>query len=567
MSSSAPDRIPDRTPGHTPGRSRGRALAAAALVLIAVLALLWPALLNRAPLVFQDTAPYVQGAAAGLEALTGIDTGLGSARYAPPSETPRTGTSASASPDPLTNPRAGEADGNYVVSSARSPWYGGFLLVTVLALGSYGPAVLQGIASALSVFLAARLFLPPAVATGFTSGATTGATKGAPSGETTLGGDPLEGAGVLALVALASPLAIVASFMSPDFLTGLAVIALGVLLLADRALGLVGLAFWTLLLLGALLGHTSHLVLLAGLVPVGLILGRLVNGRFAGPGLLAIMGCVLLALAARLLFLQLVAATYGQAPVQPPFLTARLIADGTGYRYLRETCPENGFLVCADLDVMPGAALLAGGELRYNEHFLWSPRAEGGVFRASPPARQAALAEEQLAFALAVLAHDPGGVILKAFENWGLQLVRFDTSDTWGLPAGHDVFPETPVPGEARAPPARLDRLSDASLTRAYALSLALSVIVLLAATVLVGRAVLARRRSAPRPAGAFSDARAYRLAAFIAFLVLGLLANAAITGILSLPVPRYQLRVIWLVHLAAALALIALLRARQRDG
>src|SRR5262249_2216969 len=86
-------------------------------------------------------------------------------------------------------------------------------------------------------------------------------------------------------------------------------------------------------------------------------------------------------------------------PIFPPMLTARLIEDGPGYRFLRRTCPESGFVACRYLSRLPTST----------DDFLWSHDPSRGVFGSADALTRRALSREQWDFALAVLRDDPWG--------------------------------------------------------------------------------------------------------------------------------------------------------------
>ena len=111
-------------------------------------------------------------------------------------------------------------------------------------------------------------------------------------------------------------------------------------------------------------------------------------------------------------------------PVRPPFLMARLIADGPGYDYLVANCPDVGLEICTFLPRLPVGS----------DAFLWSKDPALGVYGAAAPDIRRQLGEEQLSFVLGVLAFDPIGQ-LKASRGFLEQIGRFGLNEFAYTPA------------------------------------------------------------------------------------------------------------------------------------
>jgi hypothetical protein len=92
---------------------------------------------------------------------------------------------------------------------------------------------------------------------------------------------------------------------------------------------------------------------------------------------------------------------YKAPPVQPPFLTARLVGGGRpGEAWLRRHCPAARFQACAYVSRLPMPT----------DVFLWSGDPDRSAFWTATPAQRSALGAEQLRFALSVVRDDPVGV-------------------------------------------------------------------------------------------------------------------------------------------------------------
>ena len=180
----------------------------------------------------------------------------------------------------------------------------------------------------------------------------------------------------------------------PDYLTGLACVAMIVLL-----------CFWQdydrlefVLLAGAIcfaaVSHSSNLPILLGLAAVGLI-GR-GGGVLSGKAAIIGLGAVILGLAGDVLFVTAVERVTGLTPIRPPFLTARLVADGPGYKFLASHASRCASR-CADIRLEPP---------NDSDLFLWS-KSYGGVFLIADFNSQYRMSNEDAAFAIATLREYP----------------------------------------------------------------------------------------------------------------------------------------------------------------
>ena len=106
--------------------------------------------------------------------------------------------------------------------------------------------------------------------------------------------------------------------------------------------------------------------------------------------------------------------TIGVDPIRPPFLMARMIADGPGYRFLQENCAEKPYTVCKYIDRLP----VSDGD------FLWSESPTNGVFRVADLPTRIALSSEQTSFAIDVFLFDPVAVIASATRDFFRQFFK-----------------------------------------------------------------------------------------------------------------------------------------------
>ncbi|MDW8399431.1 MAG: hypothetical protein RMK90_12815, partial [Acetobacteraceae bacterium] len=322
-----------------------------------------------------------------------------------------------------------------------------------------------------------------------------------------------------------------AATLMPDVLSGVAVLSVFLLGFAPglsraEAAGLVALGAV------AIASHLSHLVVAAAVLGIVVLVGRRLR-----PALFAALP-LLLAVGA-LLAVNLV--VHGRAVLSAngaTFLLARLQDDGPATWLLRERCPAAGWHLCAHLHRLP----------MDSDEFLWDPQsplhreADGtpifmGSVRIAPEARE---------IVAATLAAYPLDVAAAMLRNGLRQLLMARIGDTLGnahldLSARRMIaqgFPqELAAFDSALQMQGRLEALA-APFAPLHAL------VLLLAAPA----ALFAWRRAA-------REGDRLRLGLVLAALV-GITANALVTGGLSKPHHRYEARIVWLLPLAAALAL-----------
>jgi len=487
------------------------------LILFAVaasLALLWPAFINGQPFIFDDTTNYVRGADAAAYRLTGIDTAWTHefvARYgeldtlAARNRTPR------ATADlPVT-------------LSGRSVYYGALLYLSQAVDGFWLAALFQAVLTGLAIlFTWERLARPSGAARRY-------------------GGAFL----IVALIAALTPAAYFASFAMPDIFAPLGLLALAHLLFFPDRDSRARRLFWFALLLFALLAHSANILLFGGLFVLclaGRLLGRLPIRRGA---LVAVVLAIVLGIGGEALFSATVRGLTGAPPVRPPFLMARIIDDGPGYRFLRDTCPGNGFSVCRYLPILP----------LNSDAFLWTKAPGRGVFQASPPAERRALAHEETAFVLAVARARPFDLASSALRSTIAQISFMGLSEFNYRHKTELFLHEKLPPAEARRQ-AGTAAIRDAMPTRAIArITPALTAASLAFLAVAAALACPAIRRSGTTGA----------LGGFALLVLAGVLLNDVIAGTMSTPHDRYQARIIWLLPLLALCALPATLAAWER--
>ncbi len=211
------------------------------------------------------------------------------------------------------------------------------------------------------------------------------------------------------------------------------------------------------------------------------------------------------------------------APKRYPIQLARSVADGPGAWHLRDHCATERYAICEIFGPDPPRKV---GE------FLWSRN--GVRYRATPEQMDRIRAEEGIIVRRAAMEY-PVEQVRRSATNIVRQLVVFGPDDL--------------VLGE------RLVGRDDPSLTTVHTdrlwLKGTIELIVYLSFAVCILLLFTIRRRLRPLEIAA------------IAVVTTGLLANAALCGILSAVTDRYQGRVAWLLP---ALTIFIILRIRSES-
>ncbi len=409
---------------------------------------------------------------------------------------------------PALTPR--QADG---VTTARSVYYGLTYVVGYLLGGVWALALGQALMALACLVLAARHAVPL---------------------------DPLRRIAVLGAVVVLTGMNFFAVAAMPDLFAALMLLSLAVVLTYSPGMGRLEYAFWLGVVALACLYHKAHLAILA----VTLVLAAPLVWRRRGRDLLLLAGAGLVALAGHFAVDLAVARATGKPPISPPFLLARLVGDGTAERYLRDVCPKRNLATCAFLDKMP---------MTENE-FLWSHDPDRAVMGGADRETRAAIAAESSSIVLGTLQAYPGEEAAAAAGNVLHQLGDVGVSE-YGLVPKDEV---APIPMLAWA----LDHYAKTGIAQGWMPLDEISVLmrsVYFAALVGIGMMLWQRGRGAvPK------DSDEVR---FVLLLLIGIAANAVVSGAISGVFDRYQGRVAWLASLGFAVLLVKMLNERRQAG
>jgi hypothetical protein len=393
------------------------------------------------------------------------------------------------------------------ILSGRSLYYGGLVYLGEIAGGFWLVVVVQAVAIALCVHLTLRRFVRrPVLITGITL--------------------------VLLSVLTAAPF--YTAQIIPDVFAALTILACGNLLLFASPMSWRERLAWVLILIVCAVVHTSHVLIVAIMASLALCWwaaqrGRPSLGQVALTGLALTSLALVAAIGGLMVENRAMTAATGHAPVRPPFVAARIIADGPGYRYLRDTCPASGWILCRYLETMPAQA----------DQFLWQTPADGGVFSMADAQTKRAISAEEVPFILAVARHEPIGLAVAEMRNWATTLSRFRLGQFRVHESSKILLTHLTSPAESAAMQRSMAFTSALPTRPAAAIGyLTMGIACLYLSWLLWKRAPL---NGAER-----------QLRSLAIVLVGGVITNAAVCGMLSNPYDRYQARVVWLVPFAA---------------
>lgn len=495
-------------------------------IVLGALFLLSPAAINRSPFVFYDTSHYLQFGRSILAQIPLIGPASPNGVTAP--EADPAGGAASAE-----TAKGKDEHASLSYAGGRSPYYSAFVFAGSKLGGFWVIAFVQALIAAWLLWLTLRAFAPPS-------------TRDAKSYFLLVAG-----------LTLLSPLGFYVGMAMPDVMAGLAVLGTTLIVFRRKRLSTSVLVALVLVTAGCAATHATTPVVcvlaLTGFALAGFaILGR-ASFRYANALLLGLTPLVL-AIAAGGAFQVATRLALGAAPKSPPYIMARLLADGPGRAYLKDAChPEPRYTLCQFED----------RKFSTQDEFLWSGKPEIGVFSITDYSTRTALQAEELSFAWGTLTSYPLWQMQKFAEHWLWQLKRFGLSEfDTAVPSWNEMAFEETVP--------ELGPSYKASL--AYQGKFPLAIFAWMQWVGIVSSLVLVaywisrpQTWSAVEPSAPTRSAWTFWIIAAGGLFVV-MIGNALLCGALSGVNDRYQARLIWLVPLFAALV-GAHMRAEQRSG
>jgi hypothetical protein len=330
-------------------------------------------------------------------------------------------------------------------------------------------------------------------------------------------------------------------FLMPDILGPLVYLAIYLLVFARETLsgaerwGLAVLALW------GITAHATHLMLAMGLLLLLVLLWVLVRrvpalrGAISGAGLVRVALLIAVAMAAQMglhAYLYRRPSLFGN---HPPYLMARIIADGPGTLYLQQHCASLDWAICKSVGHLPDN----------DDDFLWT---EGGVWSSADKATQQRLMAEEMPLVLATVRAYPRMQAARSWANFIGQIQDFGVNDFDNNDWMQQQLPLV-IPNAATRYARSLQARSAVPTQRFTRLQRWIVIPAAVLAVVLLPWIWLRRR---------------HRLLGLAVVVLPALVANALVTAVLSSSDSRYQARVIWLLPLLAALIAMDLLTARR---
>ncbi|MGA2649483.1 MAG: hypothetical protein ABSF28_03120 [Terracidiphilus sp.] len=323
------------------------------------------------------------------------------------------------------------------------------------------------------------------------------------------------------------------AFIMPDILGPLVYLSIYLLVFAPETLSraerfsLYPIAVW------GITAHTTHLMLAAGLWLL-LVLFAAFERRHLRYRLRSLAEVAALLAVAAGAQLALHGYLYGKPSLNgehPPYLMARILGDGTGRKYLDQHCPQVQWAICKHLGQLSGDS----------DDFLWGP---DGAFASASDDDQQLMSQQEMPFVLATVRAYPREQLAASAANFWGQLRSFGIYGFDPSPYILDNFATTLPRARASYSASRqargtlqLDLLTDVQL---WTVLPSLGIIA-------VSIPLLWRRYS-------------LRLAGLSLVVISIVLANAFVSGVLSVVDDRYGCRVIWLIPLLAAIFILDVL-------
>jgi hypothetical protein len=345
---------------------------------------------------------------------------------------------------------------------------------------------------------------------------------------------------VTAALCLLTSVAWYVSFVMPDILGSVLYLCLYLLVFARSSLswweacGVAIVACWSIT------AHGSHLLVTTSLLCVlaALWLVRSTSMRGRGFGLLAAVGVLLVAAGSQTLLHQREHQGLSLFGAHPPFLTARLLADGPARTYLQQHCATLSWTLCSHVANLPIT----------DDAFLWQPNS---IWSTANLQQKAQLRAEEMPLLLATLRTYPLQQALQSSKNFLDTLVNLGPQDFVNFPffatrAADDMLPRLSENYQRT-------RQAHNAMPQAFFRCVQAPVIVLSLLLILWRLPKTLRNRDVYLNLNLNLNLND-RLIGLSLVVLFAVIMNAFVTGVLSGQAPRYQDRVVWLLPLLAAL-------------
>src|SRR5262249_12223534 len=205
-------------------------------------------------------------------------------------------------------------------------------------------------------------------------------------------------------------------WIMPDILGPVLYLSIYLLVFAPETLSRAECLVVVLMAWWSVASHITHLILATAIL---LALPLLLQRRWAHQRLRAVGRVAMIVLAAAAVHIALHWYLYGEPSLngrRPPFLMARVIADGPGRWHLQQHCGDLRLAICAHVQDLPDNV----GD------FLWGVH---GIWRSSSADQRDRLRGEEMAVVLGTLRSYPREELMISADHFWEQLHTFGLSD------------------------------------------------------------------------------------------------------------------------------------------
>ena len=328
-----------------------------------------------------------------------------------------------------------------------------------------------------------------------------------------------------------------AAFIMPDILGPLAYLSIYLLAFARETLSraerfaLCVIAWW------GITAHASHMLVAGGLWLLLVVFVAFRRRPFwRRPRSLRVVLAVLAIAAASQMALH--GYLYGKPSLngqRPPYLMARVIADGPGRWYLDKNCPQLHWAICNHLSQLSDNP----------DTLLWD---EDGAYQSASDEERSQIDHEEMPLVLATLRAYPQQQLSRSAANFIQQFLSFSLF-------GFDSNPWTLKQFDEAMPRARSSYLRSRQAHDALPLELLTEIqwwtVMASLAAIAALIPFLWRRHST-------------RLAGLSLVVAATFVANALVTGVMSVVDDRYGCRIVWLIPLLAGIFFLDWLNQRE---
>jgi hypothetical protein len=478
-------------------------------IIFGAIVLAFPSWLNGSPFLFDDSDGYFRsGKSIASQIYKSID------EFIPADE-----SKPSSSPDPA---KAKQAD-NYQITliSARSPFYGFLLYVSGTLAGLWGIVFIQALVASFVLWRASSALTLSPNLPAFLS--------------------------ILATAAVATSLPWFVNFAMPDVWLSFCVLLFGCMVFSLKPLSRSdGIVLASLAAMAVLFHNTNLPILLFAIVATTSIAAMLnLLGENVWKGCLSVTVGIVIASATLWAFKVTAERHFHERLRMPIFITARLLADGPGRQYLRQSCAEDKsrYALCK-YESLP---------LDNSEEILWSVDPARGVYTVADVPTRFALSDEQLSFALSTFFSDPLGVAGAASKNALKQLTKFGLSEFstnyWKRWAGSEYWSTLAIFGIVGRAANCLKNPNTCAPTSAVHVFDTVAKLALLFSSAFLLWKIFWYLSGRGAPAAVNRNVVALSL-----FSLIIVFLNAVVCGALSGPNDRYQARLVWIIPVLSCL-------------